>query len=680
MVTSIWIQCAYYNTLCPEDTQSCNGHTPVGCVAMAMAQIMDYYQYPNQGIGTHSYYAEGYGNQTVDFGATTYNWENIPDYLTDYNIDVETLCYHCGVSVDMYYGTSGSGAYPSDVVFALQTYFGYADSMQFLNKNNYSEEYWDNLLKNELNHLRPIHYSGRGDEGGHAFICDGYEDNNYFHFNWGWDGLFNGFYTLDNLNPRTSTFNLSQSAIIGIHPNNGPVSDFTSNTTSVFTGRPIKFQVKSFGIPTSWTWNFEGATPDNSNEKNPENIVYNTPGTYSVTLVAANEIGSNSLTRDAYIIVTDNALPIADFILSDSIFVFGSNIELIDNSINAPTNYAWSFEPNNVVYVNNTNENSQNPKISFLQPGDYQITLSVENSNGQDSITKTIHYGGLLLPYNENFELTLGNTGWNTVNPDSSISWDGCYFANGYTNGQKSIYLNCNAYDSIGQRDGLVSPLFNFDNYTNVTLSFKHAYAKKIGHADSLLIYVSTDNGNNWNRIYEISEDGSGNFSTHEDMNERFIPQTQEDWSDETIISLDEWSGNSNVRVKFEVYNDNGNCMYIDDVVISGNSVQNGSNAVNIPTIQVGQNYPNPFCVSSGRNIATSIDYVIKKSQNIKIDIYNIKGQKIINLVDKFSTPGKYTVNWNGYSKSGKIISSGVYFFRIKSGNYTSTKKMILLK
>ena len=103
---------------------------------------------------------------------------------------------------------------------------------------------------------------------------------------------------------------------------------------------------------------------------------------------------------------------------------------------------------------------------------------------------------------------------------------------------------------------------------------------------------------------------------------------------------------------------------------------------LNIPSeCNLIQNYPNPFCVSSGRNIATSIDYVIKKSQNIKIDIYNIKGQKIINLVDKFSTPGKYTVNWNGYSKSGKIISSGVYFYKLVADDKTiSSGKMMIIK
>ncbi len=680
LVTSVWNQCAYYNTLCPADPNACDGHVPVGCVAMAMAQIMDYYQYPNQGTGSHTYLADGYGNQTANFGETTYNWDNIPDYLTDYNLDVETLCYHCGVSVEMGYGTHGSGAYSPSVAYALQTYFGYADTMENVDKDSYSEEDWDNLLKNEFNNSRPVHYSGFGESGGHAFICDGYQDNNYFHFNWGWDGLFNGYYTLDNLNPRTSQFNEWQSAIIGIHPNNGPTAEFIANTTTVLTGSPIKFLDKSIGIPTSWAWTFDGATPDTSSEQNPENIVYSTPGTYTVSLTATNESGENTITKNAYIIVTDNAEPIANFSITDSVITSNTEIILTNKSLNSPTNYEWSFTPNSVNFENDTNENSQNPEISFVESGQYQITLTVQNANGTNFISKNIYVGGLSLPYNEDFELSLGNTGWTTINPDSSISWDGCYFANGYTNGQKSAYVNCNAYETVGQRDDLVSPLLNFSDFLNINLSFKHSYANNPGHTDSLIIYISEDNGDNWERIYAISEDGSGNFATHSDMSDRFTPETQEDWSEPTVISLNNWAGNPNIKIKFEVYNDHGNCLYIDDVQVTGNVVENGSEEINIPSAEIGQNYPNPFYAGLGRSIATSINYTVKKSQNVKIDIYNIKGQKLTNLVNKYCSPGKYTVVWDGYSDSGKKVGSGVYFYRMRSGNYTSIKKMILLK
>jgi hypothetical protein len=156
LITSVWNQCAYYNTLCPEDPDGYDGHVPVGCVATAMAQIMDYYEYPSQGTGSHTYYAQGYGQQTANFGATTYNWNNIPDFLTDYNIDVETLCYHCGVSVDMMYGPNGSGAYSQDVLTALQTYFGYSTSMQYLYKDYYNVDEWNNILRQEIDAARPI--------------------------------------------------------------------------------------------------------------------------------------------------------------------------------------------------------------------------------------------------------------------------------------------------------------------------------------------------------------------------------------------------------------------------------------------------------------------------------------------------------------------------------------------
>ncbi|MCD4796758.1 MAG: C10 family peptidase, partial [Candidatus Cloacimonetes bacterium] len=549
LITSVWNQCAYYNTLCPVDADGCDGHVPVGCVATAMAQIMDYYQYPTQGTGSHSYYAEGYGQQTANFGATTYNWDNIPDFLTDYNIDVETLGYHCGVSVEMMYGPHGSGAYSDDVLAALQTYFGYSGSMQYLYKDYHGTEEWNNILRQEIDAARPIHYSGFGDAGGHAFICDGYEGTDHFHFNWGWDGLFNGYYYLDNLNPRNHNFSEWQGALIGIHPTEGPTADLTADHTTVLTGSSVNFTDTSTQIPTGWNWTFEGGTPATSVEQNPLEIVYSTSGNFDVTLTVTNETGNNTIVKNQYITVTDDAEPIAGFTLADTLFASNDTISVNNYSMNSPSNYEWTFVPNTVTYQNGTNANSEEPSISFDQAGTYQITLIAENGNGNDSITKTVHIGGLPLPYTEDFELTLGNTGWTVENPDNDYSWDGNYFAGGYTNGRKSTYVNCFSYNSVGERDGLISPLLNFSNTSNIDLSFKHAYAARGSHQDSLIVYISDNNGDNWNRIYAVSEDGSGNFATHQPMTTRFTPESVDDWSgsgwgaDDIVISLDSWTG-----------------------------------------------------------------------------------------------------------------------------------------
>ena len=223
-----------YNNLCPYD-YTAEERTVTGCVATAMAQIMKYWDYPSQGIGSHSYTPStrpDLGVQSANFGATTYQWANMPNKLsmnsttTQINA-IATLMYHCGVSVDMMYDigdNGGSGAYSEDIPYALNHYFNYKATANIKYRNSYSSNVWMNMLKTELNTGRPIQYSGSG-SGGHAFICDGYDSSNNFHFNWGWSGNNDGYYALSNLNPGSGgaggggyVFNNDQSAIFGIEP------------------------------------------------------------------------------------------------------------------------------------------------------------------------------------------------------------------------------------------------------------------------------------------------------------------------------------------------------------------------------------------------------------------------------------------------------------------------------
>ena len=224
-----------YNNLCPYDNTA-GERTVTGCVATAMAQIMKYWSYPAQGIGSHSYtpYTRpDLGVQSANFGSTNYSWSNMPNSLSQSSSDVQinaiaVLMYHCGVSVDMMYDISangGSAAYAEDIPNALRNYFNYKSTANIKYKSSYSNNNWINLLKAELNASRPIEYNGRGDAGGHAFVCDGYNSSNQFHFNWGWSGSNDGFYSLTSLNPGSGgaggggyNFTDNQSAIFGIEP------------------------------------------------------------------------------------------------------------------------------------------------------------------------------------------------------------------------------------------------------------------------------------------------------------------------------------------------------------------------------------------------------------------------------------------------------------------------------
>ncbi len=234
-----WNQAPNENGLCPFSTQY-NERCVTGCVATAMAQVMKFWNYPTQGVGNHSYNDQNFGTQSANFGNTTYNWAGMPNTLSGADADVATLMFHCGVSVDMSYGvgaTGGSSAYvvasesPAQACaeYAYKTYFGYDPaSMQGIVRANYTDVNWANAIKGEMDAGRPVQYAGFGQGGGHTWVCDGYDQNNFFHQNWGWGGNSDGYFSLNNLDPTslgagggTGGYNGSQQAVIGIKPLNG---------------------------------------------------------------------------------------------------------------------------------------------------------------------------------------------------------------------------------------------------------------------------------------------------------------------------------------------------------------------------------------------------------------------------------------------------------------------------
>ncbi|MBP6333878.1 MAG: thiol protease/hemagglutinin PrtT [Bacteroidia bacterium] len=227
-----WNQSPYYNDLCP-------GGSVTGCVATAMAQIMKYWNYPATGSGFHSYNHPTYGTLSASFSSSTYQWTSMPNTLSSANNAIATLMYDVGVSVDMNYSPQVSGAYvitaQSPVTncseYALETYFGYKNTLQGIERANYSESQWLALLKSELDASRPILYAGFGTGGGHCFVADGYDINDYIHFNWGWGGAYDGFFHINALDPSgtgtgggTGGYNSGHQAVIGIEPPTGTQS------------------------------------------------------------------------------------------------------------------------------------------------------------------------------------------------------------------------------------------------------------------------------------------------------------------------------------------------------------------------------------------------------------------------------------------------------------------------
>ena len=239
LLTDTWNQKCYYNNLCPEDPNGYCGHVVTGCVATSFAQIMHYWGYPVTGRGSHTYKPARYPQQTANFGATTYDWVNMPDSLTSSSTStqieaVATLIWHCGVAVNMKYAVNGSSAYSSDIPNAIKDYFGYSDELTMISRNNYSDENWLTRMKDCLDMGYPIHYNAQdaNGEGAHAFVCDGYDANDLLHFNWGWGGSANGYFSISAMNPGSYEFTIRNGAIVNIHPDCTPGTTYQVSVTA----------------------------------------------------------------------------------------------------------------------------------------------------------------------------------------------------------------------------------------------------------------------------------------------------------------------------------------------------------------------------------------------------------------------------------------------------------------
>lgn len=235
-----WNQTRYYNNLCPADASgnsAYGGHAAVGCGALVMGQVMRYWHFPTTGTGSHSYTSNNYGSLSANFGATTYHYESMPNKFTDTNHPdscveaVATLLYHCGVAVNMNYGPNASSCNSNRIVSALSNYFRYPATVRYIERGSTSSTVWLNYLKGELDEGAPFMYGGSGNYGGHVWTCDGYRDDDYFHFNWGWGGQQNGYFLITSCS--SYGFNSNHAIIIGIRGPELPTAIEETNAENI---------------------------------------------------------------------------------------------------------------------------------------------------------------------------------------------------------------------------------------------------------------------------------------------------------------------------------------------------------------------------------------------------------------------------------------------------------------
>ena len=222
-----WNQGEPYNELCPVIT-STGKRTVTGCVATAMAMVMKYYNYPTTGQGSNNYTSSTHNfSLSSDFSAVTFDWANMTNTYNNASTAIQrnavaTLMYNCGVAVSMNYDLS-SGASSKAMAEAMRKYFKYDQNLEFYSRNYYSREEWVSLIKTELNAGRPLLYAGSSQTAGHQFVCDGYDANGLFHFNWGWGGSSDGYFQISALDPSdlgiggsSGGYNIGQSIVVGL--------------------------------------------------------------------------------------------------------------------------------------------------------------------------------------------------------------------------------------------------------------------------------------------------------------------------------------------------------------------------------------------------------------------------------------------------------------------------------
>ena len=346
LITANWNQSGDWNNMCPNNTL-------VGCVAVAMAQVMYYWSNPVQGNGYSAYYHQDFGPLSVNFEDFYYDFSNMEDsYATT---DSQLLLYHSGVAVHMNYSHYGSGASvcwegPS-AQDALINNFNFVESTGCHTRINYSDEEWMNLIKEQLNSGWPIIFRAYGEDDGpgHAWNIDGYQDGDYLHCNWGWGGSSNGYFYFNNLNGGGYNFIENQAALINIFPQGiiVPSALFDYEIDNLFVQFNDLSSIINENEILNWYWDFGDG--NFSLEQSP-NHTYENFGEYNVDLMVTDVYGQDSES-------------------------FGEIVNLQD--LTGDLNYDFSVDVIDVIVLINLilNENSPNENLDADLNQDGLITI-----------------------------------------------------------------------------------------------------------------------------------------------------------------------------------------------------------------------------------------------------------------------------------------------------------------
>ena len=654
-----WDQGYPWNAYCPMDDVN-GGRAVSGCVATALSMILAYHEY----IGDASYsnnddYASNYEGFycLID---NDFEENDFPDFptLNTYLVDVQeyfagvdpmnnhvlaTLNFAAGVAVRMKYSNVASGSYVywsghNDSREAFLNKFGYdtAVGMSGSSPQFYSE------LQDDMMNGRPAMFGILGGTDGHAIIGDGYNTGDgTYHLNMGWGGYDNGWYSLPYGMP--AGYNVIDNAIINIEGGGTLFDLFALISNSDGT------------IPANADIEFRGSRLYDGNLDGGGSFAFDFmhEGTYNVTVNYENPGGGYFYKSQTFDLDDSN-----DFLMMtlDDYTTLTGNVSGVASPAGTEITY---YNEEGEIMSSGVTDASGNYSIAGIMPGTYMATASWGGTyfaEQEVEITAT----------QQNFDFTLENY------PESgTLSYCGdtgeifhlipttmsCAFK--LTPEDLTDYL-----DTIFNKVRFISPISMADGQLWGQI-----------WAGGTLVSEKAVDSFNYGELVEVTFDNMVPIEPDMDYYIGFKVQS-------TTADLAWFDTSPRVPGKGAWFRINSwtevNSSYDHNFMITAKVISMTADGeemdINPVTTQLGQNYPNPF------NPETNIAFSLAETSQTSLEIYNVKGQKVRTLVNGILEEGEHIMHWNGVDDSGKPVSSGIYFYKLKDGKYTSTKKMILMK
>jgi len=651
-----WHEDEPYNSLCPLDPENME-RCLAGCTATSMMQILHYHRWiGDAGFDDSDDYFSNTTNPPIhidddylmlDFPSfpqlNTYLDELIIAY-GNYDIPSEdmvaALSFASGVSTLMGYTSTASGAWVSEAYNAILTKFDY-DTATYTGYGYFNNEFYEALQLDMIEARPAILAAYSSPEYGHSFICDGYNGNdNTFHLNMGWGGNSDGWYSLPENIPEGLT--LMAEAVTNIEDGTIP---FTVTGAVFATGAPVEETQITLDGPRF----HEISLDENGYFAFP--ILF--PAEYEITAIIELTGGGYFYKNDVVALDENNILLIIE--LDDFTEITGS----VSADINTENTHINIYSGDEQVSSGIADANG-NFSIPGVLPGNYTASASL-NGNYFDSQFITISAD------NQHIDFQLDE-----YHHDTTFNFAGDPV------GQLQLYQDMSCAIQLSGDD-----LIEYEEDIFSQLEFIAPFNPDEGE-----LYAQI-----WKNDILLCEQQVNDFTEGEWLEVVYEALFEINVTAEYYIGYRIHSLTGNVAA---VYHDagpmitgNGAYIYTSSWMelpltynynfcikaIAASQTLSGDNDNLIPKVtKLFQNYPNPF------NPTTTIKYSLKENSKVTLNIYSIKGQKVKQLFSDRVQTGQHSVAWNGIDDNNKPVSSGIYFYKLKTGIFEKTKKMILIK